>query len=135
MGNKCVQKPQYWGGPTYNSKVECEKAMGLIIGPGGQQDSHPEHGSHSEHGSHPEHDGNISNNLPGAKNAKQFIQKSNIRTRVYEFNLTMRHIEPKDSDFSTKVERFGTPWLRLTKFRQHSASPDTTSSKTFIVIR
>lgn len=50
-GNKCILKPKVWGGPTYSSKLACEKAMGLIIGPGGQD-------------SHPEPDGNISNNLP-----------------------------------------------------------------------
>ena len=44
-GSNCVSTTKtIAGGKTYPTKFECQKAMGLIVGPDGQ-DSQPEHGS------------------------------------------------------------------------------------------
>ena len=50
-GSSCVSTTETIAGETFPTKIDCEKAMGLIVGPGGQD-------------SHPEHSGSKSSNLP-----------------------------------------------------------------------
>ena len=50
-GSNCVSTTKTIAGETYPTMFDCEKAMGLIVGPGGQD-------------SHPEHSGSKSSNLP-----------------------------------------------------------------------